>query len=611
MQAASKESSRTSSAKLSFWAMVSFFFFLVLSLVLFFVREGNAAGAAAALPPGDFLGYLTVEQTEMYMDAIHSFLQDKSTAPKTIGTTRESNAIKAICLGACSPKSGGTPKHSVLFTGLHHAREPMSLMTLAYTMDNIVQNAGTAAVEALLEARQLHFIPIVNPDGYKDNIKQGNGRKYRRKNTLPGCSSVTQNGVDLNRNYDTCWEGDTKCEIDQFGKDCGNSPNPCAEDYRGPSKFSEPESKAVRDYVASVQPTPSAAFNYHSYGENLYTPYSCSKKTAVETNKEKRDVARIGQEVSGLSGYTLGNVQTSLGYNAAGDATDWMLDQHGIIAYTPETGPNDAEARRMGGQDQDDYGFWPTANRIPYHASKSTSANIRLAWLSGATYSLSVLAGKVTKSPSQNTIQSGLQLIVRNVGLRDSPAAVKILFLTLSNSKEAEVKLTDYVSRSKITADSEVTFTTTDKLVVETKPQVVLYAVIKDTTSCTSYVIESDPPSVGQMAHLPTSHFMCDESSSGTHSDAGTTGNAQKNKPSPSSNKTKESDDTLSILLYISGAMAGLSLLTICCVKCCAKNEGKYIGLKNDQEIEFKSMFSSEVNEFGEEPFRDRPTGVV
>ena len=78
----------------------------------------------------------------------------------------------------------------------------------------------------------------MNPDGYKDNIRQGSGEKNRRKNMLPGCRTIANNGVDLNRNYETCWSGDTMCMNDQFGRDCGNSPNPCAEDYRGPSKFS-------------------------------------------------------------------------------------------------------------------------------------------------------------------------------------------------------------------------------------------------------------------------------------------------------------------------------------------------------------------------------------
>ena len=57
--------------------------------------------------------------------------------------------------------------------------------------------------QALLSSRQLWFIPLVNPDGYIDNLEKSAGNRNRRKNTLPGCSQIQAERCNLNRNYET------------------------------------------------------------------------------------------------------------------------------------------------------------------------------------------------------------------------------------------------------------------------------------------------------------------------------------------------------------------------------------------------------------------------
>ena len=44
----------------------------------------------------------------------------------------------------------------------------------------------------------------------------------------------------------------------------GSSDNPCHEDYRGPSPFSEPEAQALKKFVEGHDL--SIALNYHSFG---------------------------------------------------------------------------------------------------------------------------------------------------------------------------------------------------------------------------------------------------------------------------------------------------------------------------------------------------------
>lgn len=62
-------------------------------------------------------------------------------------------------------------------------------------------------------------------------------------------------GVDLNRNYDYCWD----CNED------GSSSKPCAEDYRGTAPFSEPETQAIKGFVEKYQNSLKVVVNIHAY----------------------------------------------------------------------------------------------------------------------------------------------------------------------------------------------------------------------------------------------------------------------------------------------------------------------------------------------------------
>ena len=72
-------------------------------------------------------------------------------------------------------------------------------------------------------------VPVANPDGYEYSREVDRmWRKNRRKVQNSKCD-----GVDLNRNF-----------AKAYGT--ASSKNPCAQDFRGESAFSEPESAAIR-----------------------------------------------------------------------------------------------------------------------------------------------------------------------------------------------------------------------------------------------------------------------------------------------------------------------------------------------------------------------------
>ena len=61
-------------------------------------------------------------------------------------------------------------KPQVLYTSIHHAREPMSLSQLIFYMWYLLENYDSdPEVQYILNNTELYFIPVVNPDGYLYN----------------------------------------------------------------------------------------------------------------------------------------------------------------------------------------------------------------------------------------------------------------------------------------------------------------------------------------------------------------------------------------------------------------------------------------------------------
>src|SRR5690606_35124331 len=110
--------------------------------------------------------------------------------------------------------------------------------------------------------RELFFIPVVNPDGYEYNRSTDPaGGGFWRKNRRDNGNGTF--GVDLNRNYGPLnyWNAPNG----------GSSTFSSSEVYRGPAPFSEPETEAIKNFLAEHEIK--TALNYHSYGNYLIFPY--------------------------------------------------------------------------------------------------------------------------------------------------------------------------------------------------------------------------------------------------------------------------------------------------------------------------------------------------
>jgi hypothetical protein len=145
---------------------------------------------------------------------------------------------------------------AALFNGATHAREPMgNYMCLDYIQYLLYNYNTDSLVHWFVNNRQIYFIPVMNPDGYRYNSDSGGATSNIRKNRhfYTGQSTATA-GVDLNRNYGYKWGWD----------DIGSSPNVTQETFRGSGRFSELETQAARDYYLPKKIR--TQMDYHSYG---------------------------------------------------------------------------------------------------------------------------------------------------------------------------------------------------------------------------------------------------------------------------------------------------------------------------------------------------------
>jgi carboxypeptidase T len=245
----------------------------------------------------------------------------------SIGRSSEGRTIWAMEIS--THVTDGTHPPGVLFDGLHHGLEHLSLeMTLA-VMDWLLDGYGPdPTITGLVQTRAIFIVFDVNPDGAAFDIAGGRFHRWR-KNRQPGPGGAI--GTDLNRNYADHWG----C--------CGLvSSHPRSPYFRGSAPFSAPETQAVRDFVESLvfdgRQEIRAAITFHASGRLVMWPYGYTR-TAIPSDMTADDHAvfvTMGKTMAHLNGYL--PEQASRLYVDSGTARDWYYGTQGIFAFTFELG---------------------------------------------------------------------------------------------------------------------------------------------------------------------------------------------------------------------------------------------------------------------------------
>ena len=286
--------------------------------------------------------------------------------------------------------SEGGPQ--ILYTALHHAREPASLQQLIYFMWYLLENYDSNdSIKQIIDNSELFFVPCVNPDGYIFNETiEPNGGGMWRKNTRDS------HGVDNNRNYSY---------IDENGNEVwntsGTSSNPYGSTYAGDGPFSESENRAIRYFVESNNFK--IALNNHTYGNLLLYPYGYDYNQTTDDDD-------IFQFISSalVSENNYDNIISADLYPAAGDSDDFMYGmlntennqvREKIFAMTPEIGSS----------------FWPQASTIEDICKGMLHLNLTAAKMTGNYASLKDFTENFISS---NTFSANFEL--QRLGIIDN-----------------------------------------------------------------------------------------------------------------------------------------------------------------------------------------------
>ncbi|MGA9117665.1 MAG: M14 family zinc carboxypeptidase [Bacteroidota bacterium] len=349
-------------------------------------------------PPGEGFGYgsmggfFTYAEVNQRLDTL-AMLYPTLISPRIpIGTTSENRILYGVEISD-NPGEPEPGEASVYFDALHHAREPMSMAVAMYFAYWLLENYATNPEAAyLVNNRRIFIVPVVNADGYVYNqtTNPNGGGQWRKSRSFNVGGS---RGVDLNRNYGYKWGYDNT----------GSSPTPSSETYRGPSAWSEPETRAVRDFVLSA--APAIGFSLHSVAGHYLNPYGY-----VDSVVAFEYYAEFAGDFSRQNGYLYGTVSQMLSYASNGTTRDWLHHDAGCFAWTPEIGGSD---------------FWPQQSEIIPLCQENLYACKYLAWVAGARadYQSFRMVGAPSALPG-DTLRCAVT--IRNKGLRLAARQVEV-----------------------------------------------------------------------------------------------------------------------------------------------------------------------------------------
>jgi len=229
------------------------------------------------------------EQYISYQESVDFFYEAEKKYPdfikvNVIGKTWEERDIVLVSISDDVKNSDSKP--ALLYTGTIHAREWIGI------------ELGVAFVKYLLEYKEyeprildifsntvMYLVPCLNPDGFEFSRKHYSFWRKNRRVNIDGSF-----GVDLNRNF-------------SIGFKANN--NPSSNVYPGPFPFSEPETKAIKDFVDAHENI-TIALDYHSQGNVFFPAHTFKHEDSIDTTDLNILCANMAEEIQKVSGREYG-----------------------------------------------------------------------------------------------------------------------------------------------------------------------------------------------------------------------------------------------------------------------------------------------------------------
>ncbi len=250
---------------------------------------------------GSMGGFYTFDEVVAQLDTMKLLYPNLITKKDSIGSSIEGRTIWAVKISDNPDINEDEPQ--VFYNSLIHAREPEGMETVIYFMYYLLENYGKdPEVTYLVNNRELYFVPVINPDGYvyNEQLSPDGGGQWRKNRRDDGGGTF---GVDLNRNFGYKWGYD----------DIGSSPDSTSLDYRGVKAFSEPETRAIRDFC--INHNFKVAVNYHTFSNIVVPPWGYEEKQSIDSTTFNNLIFLAS---------TLNNYKNIWPYAHNGNAVDWM-----------------------------------------------------------------------------------------------------------------------------------------------------------------------------------------------------------------------------------------------------------------------------------------------
>ncbi|XP_033919123.1 carboxypeptidase A1-like [Melopsittacus undulatus] len=263
----------------------------------------------------NFAAYHTLDEIYAFMDLLVA--ENPNLVSKIqIGRSTENRPLYVLRFSR-----GGTNRPAIwIDTGIH-SREWVTQASGVWFAKKIVQDhENDEGLASILNEMDIYLEIVTNPDGFVYTHTQNRmWRKTRSRNSGSLCV-----GVDPNRNWNA-----------GFGV-AGASRNPCSETYHGPYANSEPEVKAIVDFVNN-HGNIKAFISIHSYSQLLLYPYGYTRTPAPDQRELHEISKKAVAALSSLYGtsYQYGSIYTTI-YQASGSSVDWSYNQGIKYSFTFE-----------------------------------------------------------------------------------------------------------------------------------------------------------------------------------------------------------------------------------------------------------------------------------
>jgi len=259
--------------------------------------------------------YLTLDEIYAELDKIAAAHPD-TVSVEEIGKSREGRPLKVVRF-----TTGSAGKAEMLYLGNIHAQElaggMVCLAIIRYLADHLGQDCY---VDNLLKEADIYVMPVENPD------RMAKAAAEQARIGLTGFIRKNADQVDLNRNFP--YPPDAPERL----KASAGSHRKISITFRGPAPFSEPETRAVADFIGRHHFA--AVHSYHtSGGLIMYPPGTFPERTADDGLFQQ--MAQGYQDLQ----FDQYKVEPEIDlYPTIGALDDYLYHHSGILATTVELG---------------------------------------------------------------------------------------------------------------------------------------------------------------------------------------------------------------------------------------------------------------------------------